>query len=118
MDALNDGDGTPRALTLVERDAILNAMTHTRWCAARAATLLGIGRSTLYRKMAEYAIARPDDLPPPPPPVARPCEIPVAEPVRRFAPGTFGSPEANAALAEMLMAERGRVAAVAEAHRP
>jgi hypothetical protein len=111
MDVLNDGDGRPRALTLVERDAIVNALAHTRWCAARAATLLGIGRSTLYRKMAEYAIARPEDLPMPAPIAVVPSDLPTAGPVRRFAPGTFGSPEANAALAEMLMAERRGVTA-------
>ena len=41
-------------LTEVERRAILDALEHTRGDRAVAAHLLGIGRTTLYRKLKEY----------------------------------------------------------------
>jgi DNA-binding NtrC family response regulator len=37
-----------------EKQAILKALAQTRWERTRAARLLGIGRTTLYRKMKEY----------------------------------------------------------------
>lgn len=40
----------------VEKRAILNALTYTRGDRQRAATLLGIGRTTLYRKLIEYEL--------------------------------------------------------------
>ena len=41
-------------LTEVERRAILQALDYTRGDRAVAAHLLGIGRTTLYRKLKEY----------------------------------------------------------------
>ncbi len=41
----------------IERRAILQAMEHTRGDRAVAAHLLGIGRTTLYRKLKEYNLA-------------------------------------------------------------
>jgi DNA-binding NtrC family response regulator len=41
----------------IERRAILQAMEHTRGDRAVAAHLLGIGRTTLYRKLKEYHLA-------------------------------------------------------------
>jgi DNA-binding NtrC family response regulator len=61
-----DGNGWPDApvaipsvvpLAELERRAILNAVEHTRGDRAVAAHLLGIGRTTLYRKLKEYEIA-------------------------------------------------------------
>ncbi|MBX9600728.1 MAG: sigma-54 dependent transcriptional regulator [Bryobacteraceae bacterium] len=44
-------------LVELERKAIMQALQHTRGDRATAATLLGIGRTTLYRKLKEYRIA-------------------------------------------------------------
>lgn len=44
-------------LTEIERRAILHALEYTRGDRAVAAHLLGIGRTTLYRKLKEYNIA-------------------------------------------------------------
>jgi DNA-binding NtrC family response regulator len=44
-------------LTEIERKAILGALEYTRGDRAVAAHLLGIGRTTLYRKLKEYNIA-------------------------------------------------------------
>jgi DNA-binding NtrC family response regulator len=44
-------------LTEVERRAILHALEYTRGDRAIAAHLLGIGRTTLYRKLKEYELA-------------------------------------------------------------
>jgi DNA-binding NtrC family response regulator len=44
-------------LTELERRAILNALEYTKGDRAVAAHLLGIGRTTLYRKLKEYQIA-------------------------------------------------------------
>ncbi len=41
----------------VERRAILNALTHTRGDRTTAAQLLGIGRTTLYRKLKSYGVS-------------------------------------------------------------
>ena len=41
----------------VERRAILNALTHTRGDRTTAAQLLGIGRTTLYRKLKSYGLS-------------------------------------------------------------
>ena len=40
----------------MERQAILDALEFTRGDRARAASLLGIGRTTLYRKLKRYEI--------------------------------------------------------------
>ena len=44
-------------LELVERQAILSAIEHTKGDRGQAANLLGIGRTTLYRKLKEYGLA-------------------------------------------------------------
>jgi len=44
-------------LVEVERQAILNAIQHTNGDRSAAAHLLGIGRTTLYRKLKEYQLA-------------------------------------------------------------
>jgi DNA-binding NtrC family response regulator len=44
-------------LTEVERRAIMNALEYTKGDRAVAAHLLGIGRTTLYRKLKEYKLA-------------------------------------------------------------
>ncbi|MEK7753732.1 MAG: helix-turn-helix domain-containing protein, partial [Acidobacteriota bacterium] len=54
------GDGqTPVILPLVELEkrAIAQTLEYTRGDRVMAANLLGIGRTTLYRKIKEYAIA-------------------------------------------------------------
>jgi len=43
-------------LAAVERETILKALAATHGERARAAQLLGIGRTTLYRKLKEYRI--------------------------------------------------------------
>ena len=40
----------------MERHAILNALEYTKGDRATAALLLGIGRTTLYRKLKEYGL--------------------------------------------------------------
>ena len=44
-------------LVELERRAIKNALEHTKGDRAVAAHLLGIGRTTLYRKLKEYKLA-------------------------------------------------------------
>jgi DNA-binding NtrC family response regulator len=53
-----DHDGTSPILPLteLERRAIIQALEYTRGDRAVAANLLGIGRTTLYRKLKEYSI--------------------------------------------------------------
>ncbi len=60
----NEEDGAPPAprrpivpLSEVERKAILDALDYTNGDRACAANLLGIGRTTLYRKLKEYRLA-------------------------------------------------------------
>ena len=50
----------------LERRAIMNALEYTKGDRAVAAHLLGIGRTTLYRKLKEYATwqCRGDAAPP------------------------------------------------------
>ena len=44
-------------LNELERRAIMNALEYTKGDRAVAAHLLGIGRTTLYRKLKEYQLA-------------------------------------------------------------
>ena len=55
------GDGKPEVKTLadLERDAILSAIRTLNGDKLQAAKLLGIGKTTLYRKLKEYGIADP-----------------------------------------------------------
>ena len=50
------GDGEVRALSDVEADVIRYALTHYRGQMSRVARRLGIGRSTLYRKVRDLGI--------------------------------------------------------------
>lgn len=47
-------------LETVERDEIVRALTEPGTTVARAAATLGMGRATIYRKMAQYGIRLPD----------------------------------------------------------
>ena len=56
--ATTDGTRPPIVpLTQMERQAILDALEYTKGDRAIAANLLGIGRTTLYRKLKEYQLA-------------------------------------------------------------
>jgi two-component system response regulator HydG len=54
-------DGAPAVKTMaeLERDAILSAIRTLNGDKLQAARLLGIGKTTLYRKLKEYGIADP-----------------------------------------------------------
>jgi DNA-binding NtrC family response regulator len=54
---LRQGPGSVIPLSELERRAIINALEYTRGDRAIAAHLLGIGRTTLYRKLKEYHLA-------------------------------------------------------------
>ena len=47
----------PFSLTEMEKDAIVRALEYTKGDRVMAAQLLGIGRTTLYRKLKEYRLA-------------------------------------------------------------
>ncbi len=51
-----DGDGQMRTLAEIEKEAISLALKHVEGRMSEAARRLGIGRSTLYRKIAEYGL--------------------------------------------------------------
>lgn len=53
--ALLNGSGQARSLRDLEEEAIRLALRQAGGCMSRAARSLGIGRSTLYRKIGEYA---------------------------------------------------------------
>lgn len=55
--ALLDGNGKIKPLKSLEQEAIRFALMHAGGCMTRAARVLGIGRSTLYRKVSELDIA-------------------------------------------------------------
>lgn len=59
---LLDGDGDMRKLDELEAEAIRFALVHYRGRMSAMARKLGIGRSTLYRKMKEYGLAAPAGL--------------------------------------------------------
>ncbi|MBK9170231.1 MAG: sigma-54-dependent Fis family transcriptional regulator [Bryobacterales bacterium] len=50
-------------LSEIERRTIIDALRHTRGDRTHAAQLLGIGRTTLYRKMKEYSIEQEHRMP-------------------------------------------------------
>jgi len=57
-EALAHGHRAPIVpLTQMERQAIIEALEYTKGDRANAANLLGIGRTTLYRKLKEYQLA-------------------------------------------------------------
>lgn len=49
--------GAGECSSFSEKDAILNALKRTKWHKTKAARLLGISRSTFYRKLKEYGIS-------------------------------------------------------------
>lgn len=44
----------------VEKEYILKALIESKWQVALAARLLGLGRATVYRRMKEYGLKRPE----------------------------------------------------------
>ena len=54
--SLLDGDGKMKTLKSVQEEAIRFALQYSGGCMTRAAKSLGIGRSTLYRKLSEFRI--------------------------------------------------------------
>jgi DNA-binding NtrC family response regulator len=54
-----DGAAEVKTLAEMEREAILSAIRDLKGDKLRAAKLLGIGKTTLYRKLKEYGIADP-----------------------------------------------------------
>ena len=58
-------NGGVACLQEVERQHILKVMEHTRGDLQTAASLLGIGRTTLYRKLKQYRGKHKDNPPPP-----------------------------------------------------
>ena len=58
-EVLDGGNRTLTRLERVERDEIVRCLTEPRTTMARAAEQLGIGRATLYRKIAQYDITLP-----------------------------------------------------------
>jgi transcriptional regulator of acetoin/glycerol metabolism len=59
-DVLDGGRRTLSRLERLERDEIIRCLTDPGITMARAAEELGIGRATLYRKIAHYDIALPE----------------------------------------------------------
>jgi transcriptional regulator with PAS, ATPase and Fis domain len=60
---LGPGPALPEALSLAEAEKILIVQTLERvgWNHSRAAEVLGIGRTTLWRKLREYGLSSPAD---------------------------------------------------------
>jgi len=52
-------DGQVRSLQQIEAETIRLALTHYKWQMSEVARRLGIGRSTLYRKVREHSIEMP-----------------------------------------------------------
>ena len=53
-----DAQGRMKKLRAIEEEAIRFALVHAEGCMTRAARNLGIGRSTLYRKLAEFGLGQ------------------------------------------------------------
>jgi DNA-binding NtrC family response regulator len=64
--ALLDENGNPRHLDRLEADAIKFALVHYRGQMSAVARKLGIGRSTLYRKLKRQDLLKQHDLEPAP----------------------------------------------------
>lgn len=105
-----------RSLAEIEAEAIRNTLIYANGSPSLASKYLGIGRSTLYRKISDYDLwsvtfdARNsqesldfDNHKGAKFILATKETTPLKE---RFPPGTFGSPECNAALAEMIRQDR------------
>ena len=61
-DRFLDPEGSLQTLSAIERDLILFAIDRCDGRMTRVARSLGIGRSTLYRKLKEYGIASEEDV--------------------------------------------------------
>ena len=61
MDAERTGDGPIRSIAEMEKQAILNTIRQLNGDKLTAAKLLGIGKTTLYRKLKEYGIEKDDE---------------------------------------------------------
>ena len=59
---LLDENGNVRRLEHIEADTIRFALSHYRSQMSEVARKLGIGRSTLYRKMKDYDLNEPDNI--------------------------------------------------------
>lgn len=118
QNGLNGPDGRPLSMRQVEEAAIRNAAAYAGGRMHDTARVLGIGRSTLYRRMAAFgmdpeeikairtvAAGHAGDADGAARRRAR-CtdgrDGPVVEARPKLAPGTFGTPEADLALREML----------------
>jgi len=55
------GDGPIRSIAEMEKQAILNTIRQLNGDKLTAAKLLGIGKTTLYRKLKEYGIEKDDE---------------------------------------------------------
>jgi two-component system response regulator HydG len=53
------GPASIRTIAEMEKDAIMNALVQLHGDKLLAAKLLGIGKTTLYRKLKEYSIGVP-----------------------------------------------------------
>jgi DNA-binding NtrC family response regulator len=60
---LRDHDGQPLALGVLERQQIIAVLEATEWHQGEAAQQLGVSAKTLYRKIREFGLARPQDVP-------------------------------------------------------
>ena len=58
-EVLDSGTRTLTRLERLERDEIVRCLTEPGTTVTRAAEALGIGRATLYRKIAQYKITLP-----------------------------------------------------------
>jgi DNA-binding NtrC family response regulator len=61
--AVRGVDGRPLALETLERQQIVAVLEATEWHQGEAAQQLGVSAKTLYRKIREYGLARPQDVP-------------------------------------------------------
>jgi DNA-binding NtrC family response regulator len=61
---LRAADGSPMPLEQLERRQIVAVLEATDWHQGIAATQLGVSAKTLYRKIREFGLARPSDVPP------------------------------------------------------
>lgn len=60
--SLAGADGEFREMQAIEKEVITKALTHYNWSIAKVSRILGLGRSTLYRKMEEYNIKAKEEV--------------------------------------------------------
>jgi DNA-binding NtrC family response regulator len=63
-DVVADANGRPLPLDVLERRQIVAVLEATDWHQGVAAQHLGVSAKTLYRKIREYGLSRPDGIPP------------------------------------------------------